>query len=68
MRIFPRSLVLNVIQDSAKIPTSSDHISANIARKDLKYGPKVQRDVSSNGFFLRLLKRHRTKFIAKMAR
>jgi len=51
MTIFPRSPVLNVIQESAKSPTSSDHISANIARKALKFGPKVQRDFFSNGFF-----------------
>ena len=51
MTIFPRSPVWNVIQESAKRPTSSDHISENIARKDLKFGPKVQRKFFSNGFF-----------------
>ena len=61
MTIFPRSPILNIIQESGKRPNSSDHISANIARKKLKFGPKVQRDFFSNGFFLRLLKRHRKK-------
>ena len=51
MTIFARSHVLNVIQESAKRPTSSDHISENIARKALKFGPKVQRDLFSNGLF-----------------
>ena len=40
MTIFPRSPVWNVIQESAKRPTSSDHISENIVRKDLKFGPE----------------------------
>ena len=52
MTIFPRSLVWNVIQESAKKPTSSNHISTNIAREALKFGPEVQHDVFSNGFFL----------------
>ena len=51
MTIFPRSPVWNVIQESAKRPTSSDHNSENIARKALTFGPEVQRDVLSNGFF-----------------
>ena len=51
MAIFPRSLVWNVIQESAKRPTSSDHISANIGRKVLKFGPAIQCDFVSNGFF-----------------
>ena len=68
MTIFPRSPILSVIQESAKRPTSSDHISENIPRNALKFGPKVQRQFFSNGFFLRLLKRHRKKFIAKMSR
>ena len=51
MTIFPRSPVWNVIQESAKRPTSSDHISTNIVRKALKFGPEVQRDFFSNGFF-----------------
>ena len=51
MTIFPRSPVWSVIQQSAKRLTSSDHNSENIARKALKFGPKVQRDVFSNGFF-----------------
>ena len=66
MTIFPRSPVWNVIQESEKRPNSSDHISANIARKDLKFGTKVQHDFFANGFFLRLLKRHRKKVIVKM--
>jgi len=68
MMIFPRSPVWNVIQESAKRPTSSNHNSTKIAWKALKFGPTVQRDVFSNGFFLRLLKHHRKKFIAKMPR
>ena len=52
MTIFPKSPVLNVIQESAKRPTSSYHISANIALKTLKFRPELQRDVFSNGFFL----------------
>jgi len=68
MMIFPKSPVWNVIQESAKIPTSSDNISANIARKDLKFGSEIQRDFISNGFFLKLLKRRRTKVIAKIPR
>ena len=66
MTIFPSSPVLNVIQESAIRPTSSDHISANIVCKALKFGPKVQRDVLLNGFFLWLLKRHRKNVISKM--
>lgn len=68
MTIFPRSPVLNVIQESAKRPTSSDHLSANVAWKALKFGSKVQRDFFSNGFFLRLLKRYRKKVIVKIPR
>jgi len=68
MTIFPKSPVLNVIRESAKRPTFSDHMSANIMRKALKFGPKVQRDFISNGFFLRLLKRHRKKVIVKIPR
>ena len=41
MTIFPRSLVWNVIQESAKRPTSLDHISANIAQKALKFRPEI---------------------------
>ena len=52
MTIFPRSPVWNVIQESAKIPTSSYHISANVARKALKFRYEVQCDFISNGFFL----------------
>jgi len=51
MTIFPKSPVLNVIQESEKRPTSSDHNSENIVQKALKFKPKVQRDVFSNGFF-----------------
>ena len=68
MTIFPRSPVWNVIQEFAKRPTSSDHNSTKIARKSLKFGPKVQCDVFSNGFFLRLLKHHRKNVIVKMPR
>jgi len=53
MTIFPKSPVWNIIQESAKKSTSSDHISANIARKALKFGPKVQCNFFSNGFFFR---------------
>ena len=35
MNIFPRSPIWSVIQESAKRPNSSDHISANIAQKAL---------------------------------
>lgn len=68
MTLFPRSPVLSVIQESAKRPTSADYISENIMLKALKFGPKVQRQFFSNGFFLRLLKRHRKKVIAKIPR
>jgi len=68
MTIFPRSLVWNVIQDFAKRPTSSDHISVNIVQKALKFGSKVQRDFFPNGFFLQLLKRRRKNVIVKMSR
>ena len=43
--------ILNVIHDYAKVPTSSDHIAENIARKDLKFRPEIQRDVFLNGIF-----------------
>lgn len=52
MTIFPRSPIWNVIQESAKTLTSSDHISANVVRQALKFGPEVQNDLSSNGFIL----------------
>ena len=68
MMIFPRSPVLNVIQESGKRPTSLDHISSNIVRKALKFRPQVQRDFFSNGFFLQLLKRRRKNVIAKIPR
>jgi len=68
MTIFPRSPIWNVIQESAKRPTSSDHISENIVRKSLKFGPNVQLQFFSNGFFLRLLKHHRKQVIAKIPR
>jgi len=41
MMIFPRSPVWNVIQESAKRPTSADHISVIIVRKALKFGPEL---------------------------
>jgi len=53
MTIFPRSPVWNVLQESAKRPTSSDHISVNIVWKALKFRPKVQCDIVSMGFFFR---------------
>ena len=65
MTIFPKSPVLNVIQESAKRQTFSDHISINIVQKDLNFGSKVQRDFFSNGFFLQLLKRHRKKICSE---
>ena len=52
MMIFPRSPILNVIEDSTKGPTSSDYIYETIARQDLKFGPEVEHDVVSNGFFI----------------
>ena len=50
MTILPRSPVWDVIREPAKTLTSLDHISENIARKYLKFGPEVHRDFSSNGF------------------
>jgi len=50
MMIFPKSPVWNVIQESTKIPTSSNHISANIALKDLKFRLEIQCNFFSNGF------------------
>ena len=41
MTIFPRSPVWNVIQESAKRPTSSDHISTIIAQNAQKFGPEI---------------------------
>lgn len=35
----------------AKTLTSLDHISENIARQDMEFGPKVKDDFVSNGFF-----------------
>ena len=49
---FLKSPVWNVIQESARRPTSSDLISTNIAQKVLKFGTEIQHDVFSNGFFL----------------
>ena len=66
MTIFPRSPVWNVIKESTKRPTSSDHISTNISWNALKFRPKVQRDFFSNGFFFYLLKHCRKKVIAKI--
>jgi len=51
MTIFPRSPVWNEIQESTKRPTSSAHISTNVAQKDLKFGSKIQCDFFSNGVF-----------------
>jgi len=65
MTIFPRSPIWNVIQESAKRPTSSDHISTNISRKAIKLGPKVQCDFISNGCFF-ASKARRKKVIAKI--
>ena len=59
--IVPRTPVWNVIQESTKRPTFSDHISANIEQKAMKFGPKIQRNGFSNGFSFELLKRHRKK-------
>ena len=52
MTIFPRSPVWNVIREFAKRPTSSDHMSANIAQKALNFRLEVQNDFNPNGFFL----------------
>ena len=52
MTIFPKSPVWNVIRESTKTLTSSNHISANIVRQALKLRPKVQNDFSSNFFFV----------------
>jgi len=51
MTIFPRLPVWNVIWESAKTLTSSDHISENIARQTLKFRPKFQNNFSLNGIF-----------------
>ncbi len=50
MTIFPRSPIWNVIQEFEKTLTSSYHISPNIVRQTLKFGPEVQNDFSSNAF------------------
>ena len=65
---FPQVTCFECNSGVCKRPTSSDHISANVMQKALKFGRKVQHDFFSNGFFLRLLKRHRKKFIAKIPR
>ena len=44
--------VLDEIRELAKTLTSSDNISENIVRQDLKFGQEVQIDSISNGFFL----------------
>ena len=41
---------------SAKRPTSSNHISANIVRKTLKFELEVKCALFSNGFFFKLMK------------
>ena len=65
MTIFPRSPIWSVIQESAKRPNSSDHISTNIARKALKFGSKIQRDLFSNQFFLSYETSQKTKLSRK---
>ena len=67
MTSFPRSPVWNVIQESTKIPNSSDHNSAKIARKALKFGLKVQRDIFSNGFFFATSETSRKKSYSENA-
>jgi len=52
MTIFPRSPVDYVIREFAKTLNSSENISEHIARQDLKFGPEIQNDFLSNGFFL----------------
>jgi len=66
MMLFPRSPIWNVIQESATIPTSSYHISANIARTALKFESEVQHDFFSNGFFFATSKTSQKKVIEKM--
>jgi len=68
MTFFPTSPVWNVIQESAKIPSSLDHISTNIVQKGLKFETKVQCDFLSNGFLFSLLKHCRKKVIVKIPR
>ena len=68
MTIFPRSPIWSVIQESAKRPNSSDHISTNIARKALKLGPEIQRDLFSNGFFLASKTSQKKNVITKIPR
>ena len=65
MMIFPRSSVWNVIRESAKTLTSSDHISENIVKQALKFRPEVQNDFDTNGFFL-AYEMLQKKFIPKM--
>ena len=52
MMIFPRSPNWDEIMEPAKTLTSTDHISENIANKDLKFLHKVPHDFFANGFFL----------------
>ena len=52
MTIFPRPLVWDEILDPAKILNSSNHISKNIAKQDLKFVHEFPQDFGSNGFFL----------------
>ena len=66
--IFTRSLVQDVIRESAKTITSSDDISENIVRQDLKFRPKVQTDLFSNGIFCWLLKLRRENVLVKIPR
>jgi len=40
MMIFPRSPILDVIQEPAKTLTFLDHISVNIVRQDMKFKPE----------------------------
>ena len=58
---FPQVTYLECNSGVKKIQTSSDHTSANIAPKALKFGLELQHDVFSNGFFFLLLKRRRKK-------
>ena len=41
MTMLPRSPVWNVIRESTKMLNSSNHISENIERQDLKFRPEV---------------------------
>ena len=68
MTIFPKSPVWNVIRESAKTLTSSDHIYANIARQALNLDPKFKMISVQMGFFFVASETSQKKVIAKIPR